>query len=1209
MILPHRPIASVCLALTLAVLAPILAHAATPAVYLPDPPSSAAQALAVAELRRALYAMSGEVAPAVKKLGDRPTIIMTVASDPAVRDLVGKDAALRKAVSALGAGDFLIRQHRVNLVVVATTDDGLMAGCAALERAYGCGAYFGGDSFPHRAGLPWPIADRRGHSKFDARGTLPWYNFWDSPTTWNDGDWRAFLDSMSRQGMNLIAVHNYDYEALCAYPEGKEWRYGFPLFTSKIDNWGCRPMKTEEFGYGSGAIYYQDYFGPDLSTAGLAPAETIAREQKLFADAMAYAHARGIRTCLGFEVGADPTDPDELKRFEARIHHVLQRYPLDYLWIWEPEGMGINGCMIPDPYSRFGTYVRRWHDIFAYLADEKRIAEAVRITLYAQAACQMVRSMNPKVRIALGGWGGDQWLRFTDFFPGMDKLLPKDVVFSALDNIAVTPKISENYARVKGREMWPIPWFEYDGDQWAQHSNTRQWAGACADAETKGCSGILGIHWRQREVEESAAYMARYAWGEAGTLDDFYKQVAADWFGESLARDGAAVLLDLQGLGYRWTGGGGATECGGLAWGPGRDDAKLEKLRGCRERLAQLEARARAGEGAPVAAERLRWFTTMADWTIAYELTARALADGGDVAKAVAEAQAASEQKAGDAAAKASKALNILGVLPMGEGLAKLTGIMSDRGDLGMLASINCKAWWQVREFMRKMADLAGKKLDPEPDLVKTLGTRLVVPERPTTVAAGQDIRLRVAVLGGAAAKIQWRAWGGKWRSAPLRPLARAVQEAVIPGATVLQPGIEWFLEAAGSDGSTDRFPPRGFWVTAVAAPWAEAPMQTIAARTDLPAPVKNLTARQLGYGGIELAWDASPDGGVLYTVARRHGEEAVALGVAADPWFEDTRPVAGDSTYTVTASFVGGKPGPAASVVVKHTPVVPSVPAGWKAEAGPRRILLTLPPVGMDTRAVRAYLRAPGETEWRPVMDLARPKAGVPVAAAILAPPGHPAEVTLASIGLGGGESDKAPAQTVTPEDKDPVPAVLIAGATPDIMPNAQLVGAAKWGEDAGRRTLEVDGGGVQMPLPDALKAPAGLTVAFWLKPRVINGMPVVIDNGTWRQDGFFLQTFGGAFRWHVAPEDFDGGLPVVGQWQHVAGIWDGNEGRLYVNGVLVTRRAAALTFIPSPSPLFLGRYILDQDIYFTRGSLADVRIYPLALTESEVKALAKSQ
>ena len=73
------------------------------------------------------------------------------------------------------------------------------------------------------------------------------------------------------------------------------------------------------------------------------------------------------------------------------------------------------------------------------------------------------------------------------------------------------------------------------------------------------------------------------------------------------------------------------------------------------------------------------------------------------------------------------------------------------------------------------------------------------------------------------------------------------------------------------------------------------------------------------------------------------------------------------------------------------------------------------------------------------------------------------------------------------------------------------------------------------------------------------------------------------------------------------MCGTWDGNEGRLYVNGKLVSQHASNVTYTPSGMPLYIGRYNQDADMYFVQGSLADVRIYATALTEDEVKALAK--
>ncbi|MCD6352497.1 MAG: hypothetical protein J7M26_10285, partial [Armatimonadetes bacterium] len=450
---------------------------------------------------------------------------------------------------------------------------------------------------PRGALLPWPVAEATGKPRFALRGLLPWYNFWDSPTSWNESDWRRYLDSMAAEGLNLLMLHAYDYEPFCAYRYQGRWVGGAPLRTSAQANWGCHAMATGDFGFGTRRLFADRYFGAEIAQDQPSPEVAIEAQQAFLARQLAYAQSLGIRTCLGFEVSGNPLDQQELPWLEARLRHVLQRYPLDYVALWQPEARGVQGCPVPELTSPLGAYCRRWHDTFSYLGKEQRIAEAVRMTLYARAAREIVAALRAQVKLVVAGWGGDQWLHFTDFFPGMDRLLPRDVIFAALDNIRVTPSVSENYAKLQGRQAWAIPWLEYDGDQWVPQPNTAAWAGACRDAYRKGCLGVLGIHWRTRAVEESAAYMARYALGHDESVADFYKRVARDWFGQGLAEEGARVLLDLQALGYRWTGGAGQMECGALRWAPGRDDARLEKLRDCRRRLEGLLDRARRGEG------------------------------------------------------------------------------------------------------------------------------------------------------------------------------------------------------------------------------------------------------------------------------------------------------------------------------------------------------------------------------------------------------------------------------------------------------------------------------------------------------------------------------------------------------------------------------------------------------------------------------------
>lgn len=77
-------------------------------------------------------------------------------------------------------------------------------------------------------------------------------------------------------------------------------------------------------------------------------------------------------------------------------------------------------------------------------------------------------------------------------------------------------------------------------------------------------------------------------------------------------------------------------------------------------------------------------------------------------------------------------------------------------------------------------------------------------------------------------------------------------------------------------------------------------------------------------------------------------------------------------------------------------------------------------------------------------------------------------------------------------------------------------------------------------------------------------------------------------------------------GVWQHVAGIYDGTTGRLYLNGVLVASQILPITITANNQPLLIGA-LMDQfaNVYrFFGGFIDEVRIYNRALTEEEVQA-----
>ena len=76
--------------------------------------------------------------------------------------------------------------------------------------------------------------------------------------------------------------------------------------------------------------------------------------------------------------------------------------------------------------------------------------------------------------------------------------------------------------------------------------------------------------------------------------------------------------------------------------------------------------------------------------------------------------------------------------------------------------------------------------------------------------------------------------------------------------------------------------------------------------------------------------------------------------------------------------------------------------------------------------------------------------------------------------------------------------------------------------------------------------------------------------------------------------------------EWVHVAGVYDGSQLRIYVNGVVQGAAAQSGNIISYKQPLYIGAHGLPGE--FVKGSIDDVRIYALALTATEVAALYTS-
>ena len=161
----------------------------------------------------------------------------------------------------------------------------------------------------------------------------------------------------------------------------------------------------------------------------------------------------------------------------------------------------------------------------------------------------------------------------------------------------------------------------------------------------------------------------------------------------------------------------------------------------------------------------------------------------------------------------------------------------------------------------------------------------------------------------------------------------------------------------------------------------------------------------------------------------------------------------------------------------------------------------------------------------------------------------------------------------------------------------------------------LSGDGGRVLVPDDPTLDVADGFTVAAWLRPTRYGTQYLVKKARHNEVDGFelSLSSGGNVFVRFNQPSagnayrvDTVSSYPVDGiEWVHVAASFDGQEIRIYVNGVLEAwSNAPGLEITANDLALSIGAE--DDGYRGFSGALDEVRLYDVALTEAEIQALA---
>jgi len=784
-----------------------------------DPAAGFQERLAARELARGLRNLGGPPEPIQAAIQEeQPGIADLVFTLTTQRDSFSHPEAYEIAPLSPSPAEKGIRFRLTG----ATPQAVLYAVFDFLERQ---GAFFGldGEVYPlepvRELNLPREWEAWSAEPRFSVRGLVPWPDFLNCVTVFNREDWRAYLESMLRMRFNTLGVH--------VYSGTNQWTESFLSFeyagaghlaytdTSATNRWGSLPERTSRYGMGAGDFYDGEVFGSEATTQARNSFEAEELARQLWAEAFRYARDLGIRTGVGFEpyqvpdeifratppeahyVPKDPKlpgpriDPESIAArdiLEARLARLLEAYPtVDYVWLWEDEGMSwaSQNANIPLSVAPF------------------------------QQACEFLKRHAPEKRLVVAGWGG-----VVRHFAHFHKSLPGDVIFSSLnDNLGWDP-VSEEYARLEGRERWPIPWLEDDPAMWLPQFHVHRFVEDMDRAEKFGCQGLLGIHWRHRIMDTNAGFQSRHSWDKELTPTRYFQTFAAAHAREPRATQLARILdeTDRDRLilcsftGEIKNGHHQIHEYSGdydeafQFWNGYEPAENVKKSQA--EVAFQLRSLVRAAD-TPAEAARLNYLARHVEflvpysesWSLAFHLHQKL--------------QQALQLKKQGKAEEARKLVLAEGVplwlklAPLvREALLDFQEIVSTRNDLGTLASLHNKyerlALYRLRASMKEFLGELPPETEKLFEMVRRVDSaaapRVFIPTRPTLLRRGERVRI-FAVAPGFESVEQVALFtrfssSERWTASTMKNAGRRTFVADLSAPEGTATSIEYFVEA-----------------------------------------------------------------------------------------------------------------------------------------------------------------------------------------------------------------------------------------------------------------------------------------------------------------------------------------------------------------------------------------------------------------------------
>jgi hypothetical protein len=491
-------------ALFLSACTSLISHAGTAAVVVVQPDAPFAQQLAAREVRRYVYLRTRELLPLATHVPLGGDVIR-----------IGVDKGLGAQAHQLRS---VTQGGRTILHITGGSDVAALYGAYRYAETLGVRFYVHGDVIPdRRVSFVLSEINEIDAPLFEHRGIQPFHDFTEGPDWWSLDDYTTYISQLAKLRMNWIGFHCYPEGGVG--PEPLVWiglpedvnddgtvKFSYPASwaSTRGGTFGYAPTKTSEFAAGAGLLFAEDDFGPSVSAGYHPRPETVAgsndvfnRTGKFLNKAFGHARSLGIKTVIGTETpltipkelkahlqakGMNPNDPATVQRlYEGMFKRIRKAHPLDYYWLWTPEGWTWSGT--------------KQAEVDAAMRDIK-------------TALSALESQGKPFGFATSGWvlgpAHDRSL--------FDKSLPKDAALACINREVGFAPIEPGFAGVEGRPQWAIPWVEDDPAMVIP----QLWAGRmrrdAADAHAYGCTGLLGIHWRTKVLAPNFAALAAAAW-------------------------------------------------------------------------------------------------------------------------------------------------------------------------------------------------------------------------------------------------------------------------------------------------------------------------------------------------------------------------------------------------------------------------------------------------------------------------------------------------------------------------------------------------------------------------------------------------------------------------------------------------------------------------------------------------------------------------